>query len=207
MGYLRISSVAKRWFDVILRSWLKILNIPWGIFGVLFYSRSIKGPLSGPNFPRAGLPPFNIYQSNMRFIILAPILCLLAVVACHPIQHVRSLEVCPLKFLRINFNWNHKKRNEYPTQRDIAPEIQRRSKEDGPTLTWLGLEAVQGNNGFKEAKDEAEEDAKKCWHKNGTYGPKITVTWAQFLLIIDQMTYLYISSVSVMIRLTGGLLA
>ena len=95
----------------------------------------------------------------MRFIILAPILCLLAIVAAYPIQQVRSLDVYPRTFLQT------KEPAGGLTQREVTQKIYRRSRSRWfspptppplPQVTFnYGVNATETTPGLDEAKKRA----------------------------------------------------
>ena len=96
----------------------------------------------------------------MRFIILAPILCLLAIVAAYPIQQVRSLEVypSPLTFLQTK------------EPADVTQKIYRRGNvfSSGDIVTTnYGSGETDDTPGSQQAKVSATKQMQQdiFWHK------------------------------------------
>ena len=98
----------------------------------------------------------------MHFIILAPILCLLAIVAAYPIQQVRSLEVYPRTFLQT------KEPAGGLTQHEVTQKIYRRGNFfSRPTLTLPTVIWAYGTGATASTAESniAQEKATKAMEK------------------------------------------
>ena len=100
----------------------------------------------------------------MRFIILAPILCLLAIVTAYPIHQARSLEVHPLTFLQT------KEPTGGLTPREVTQKIYSRGNSGSRTNRFAEAfdwrwnytpRTTESDPGSQEAKDAA---MKKMWN-------------------------------------------
>ena len=141
----------------------------------------------------------------MRFIILAPILCLLAVVAAYPIQQIRSREVYPLTSLQA------KEPAAGLTPREVTQKIYRRGNSHSDHYSHSDLMVAwnyqPGSTESSPGSDKAKELAKRRMVKfieasipnidNPTgQVDNIRITWApsQFLVsLIDQFIFITLS--------------
>ena len=131
----------------------------------------------------------------MRFIILAPILCLLAIVAAYPIQRVGAVE--PLTFLQT------KEPAGGLTPRAVMPTIKRFVKWNSSyslTVNWRHEPSVTKDTpGFNRAKKAATTKMMDYIRHIITTRhavldkDSISITWAQSRFLIRQLMFITLS--------------